>query len=498
VAALATNGSAHRRDLANDIERAAARLARALTRARREEEARARKITARLHAANEWTAPPPSNGLIDDGERGGRAGHPGQRNGADRPRAGASGGHRDGLLAWRRAMLIINSKSGPNHDSVLRVRELVDLLAGHGIDAEVRVKLHKSTARKDARAAAKSGCKLVIAAGGDGTVAAVARGLMGTGAALGIIPLGTFNNVATSLGIPPDPVEACGLIAAGPIRRIDVGEVEGVGRKKPRAFLEMAAVGLAGALMPVGQHVEKGRWEAAGRALPAALHMTPTAMTLRLDGESEPRPVESLLVEVANAPRVGAGLVAAPEARMDDGLLDVTVYAETTQSELAARFVALKAGLTPEGPHVQRLRAQTLVVQTATQLPVVADSKTIGTTPARFRVQPGALAVIAGHGSGLERPPAEALVDASTQLAHHVAAQTELAEEAEAEETTALLVGAAAVPTTALTRSVQALSTLAGGASRAVERLRPYAVPAAAAGGALAVPLLRRLARRPR
>src|ERR1051325_4247900 len=88
-----------------------------------------------------------------------------------------------------RALLIINSKSGPAHDSLLRVGELVDLLAQHGIAADVRVKLHKSQARRDARAAARDGYPLVLAAGGDGTVAAVARGLVGTRTVLGIIPL---------------------------------------------------------------------------------------------------------------------------------------------------------------------------------------------------------------------------------------------------------------------------------------------------------------------
>ena len=84
----------------------------------------------------------------------------------------------------RRALLIINSKSGKDGDSLSRVREISDILASYGIGVEVRVKLKKSIARKDARRAAKQGCQLVLAAGGDGTVAAVARGLIGTSATL--------------------------------------------------------------------------------------------------------------------------------------------------------------------------------------------------------------------------------------------------------------------------------------------------------------------------
>ncbi len=74
----------------------------------------------------------------------------------------------------RRALLIVNSKSGPNRDSLSRTRELVDLLGAYNIAVDVRIKLSKKQAARDARAAAKAGCKLVIAAGGDGTVEAIA------------------------------------------------------------------------------------------------------------------------------------------------------------------------------------------------------------------------------------------------------------------------------------------------------------------------------------
>jgi diacylglycerol kinase (ATP) len=108
-------------------------------------------------------------------------------------------------LAKRRALLVINSKSGPNRDSLLRIHELVDVLAEFQIRADVHVKLRKKEARDETREAAASGnYDLVIAAGGDGTVEAVARGLQETRVPLGIIPLGTFNKVATSLGIPSD------------------------------------------------------------------------------------------------------------------------------------------------------------------------------------------------------------------------------------------------------------------------------------------------------
>jgi diacylglycerol kinase (ATP) len=310
------------------------------------------------------------------------------------------------------ALLIINSKSGPAHDSLLRLRELVDLLAGHGIAADVRVKLHKSQARREARAAAKAGYPLVLAAGGDGTVAAVARGLVGTRTVLGVIPLGTYNNVATSLGIPTDAAQACALIAAAPVRAIDVGEVYARGMKRPRAFLEVGAVGIAAPLAVAGQGFEKGRWLALVKHLPHAVEMSPAVLGVRLDGRGPAYRAYSMLAVVANTPRAGAGLVVSPQAMVDDGLLDVRVYAEMSQPDLAAHFLAVKAGTAGIDPRIRYSRGRKLVIRSSLPLPVVVDTKVVGSTPVRFRVRTGGLLVIVGDGDALAHPAAQSLVSA--------------------------------------------------------------------------------------
>src|SRR6202048_4167147 len=208
-----------------------------------------------------------------------------------------------------RALLIINSKSGPKHDSLQHVSELVDLLAGHGIAAEVHVKLHSAEALREARAAAKAGYALVVAAGGDGTIEAVASGLVGSETMLGIIPLGTYNNIATSLGIPADMAQACALIAAAPVRAIDVGEVRARGMARPRLFFEVGAVGIAAPLAVAGQGIEKGRWEGVAKYLPGAAEMAPGLLRMRRDGRGPAQHAQCSLAIVANTPRAGAGLL---------------------------------------------------------------------------------------------------------------------------------------------------------------------------------------------
>jgi diacylglycerol kinase (ATP) len=240
----------------------------------------------------------------------------------------------------------------------------------------------------------------------------VARGLIGTSTVLGIIPLGTYNNVATSLGIPTDTPQACALIAAGPVRAMDVGEVSARGMKRPRVFLELGAVGIAAPLAVAGQGVEKGRWDEVTRHLPQGVEMVPAILGVRLDGQGSVHRAHSLLAVVANTPRAGAGLLLAPEAKLDDGLLEVRVYEEMSQPVLAAHFLAVKAGTVAPDPRVRLSRGRKIVIRSTLPLPVVVETKVVGRTPARFRVVTGGLLVIAGHGDGLAFPAAESLVSA--------------------------------------------------------------------------------------
>jgi diacylglycerol kinase (ATP) len=324
--------------------------------------------------------------------------------------------------ARRRALLIINTKSGPNDDSILRVREVVAELAKHGVDAEVRVKLRKKQARRLAKRAAKEGYALVVAAGGDGTIAAVARGLIGREVALGIVPLGTYNNLAASLGVPLEVPAACALIGSGATRAIDVGMVRPRGRKKPKPFFEMVSIGLSAALMPAGQEAKDGNWAAAAAGLGEVAAAAPSRVRLRLDGAGPAHEAEALLLQVCCAPRAGPALVVAPDARLDDGLLDVLLFRESSVAGLAALFAAAKLGASVSDG-AEKMRAARVEVDAAPALPVAADAKVIGSTPVEVGLLPGALLAIVGDGFGLERPAAPALVEAARAVAAAPAAE---------------------------------------------------------------------------
>jgi diacylglycerol kinase (ATP) len=315
----------------------------------------------------------------------------------------------------RRALLVINSKSGPHRDSLSRIHELVDLLEEFRIRADVQVKLRKKQARQDTRAAATSGnYDLVIAAGGDGTVEAVARGLLETPVPLGIIPLGTFNNVATSLRIPTDARQACRLIATGENHPLDVGLVRTADHKKERPFLEIGTVGLGAIAGKIGQDIQKGRWAPALADVPTAVEMASVPMRVRID-DREAIEVRSLLVTISVAPRAGAGLQLAPRARMDDGLFDISIFEGSDTSAVLADFASTAFGPFPLSapPNVRHLLASELDVWTAEPLPVSVGVKLVGQTPASFRIEHGALSVISD-------PPASS-ADGSAARALHTA-----------------------------------------------------------------------------
>src|SRR6266498_693839 len=123
------------------------------------------------------------------------------------------------------AKLIANPGAGKPEESAKQLELAIRYLQQNGVEVDVALAKPKEEATPLTKQAVKDGYKVVIAMGGDGTLEAVLRGMVGSKASLGIIPTGTANNMAKSLGIPLDLQEACALIASNNIRKLDVGQV---------------------------------------------------------------------------------------------------------------------------------------------------------------------------------------------------------------------------------------------------------------------------------
>lgn len=305
----------------------------------------------------------------------------------------------------RRAQLIFNPASGRDagHNAA-RLKEIVACLATHGIEASIGLKTSGRAARELARDAVRAGTPLVIVAAGDGTIGDVASELLGKPTVLGIVPIGTMNNVARSLGIPLEIDAACGLIATGTTRHIDAGRVRTNQSDHDECFLECAGLGLSAIGALAGQSYMKGRWRLLPKAVRRFFEARLGHMRIELDGVAVE--ASTRIVTVSNAPLMGQNMLAAPGALMDDGLLDVSIYDQMGDAALVRHF---RTASKHETDDLAIRRARHIVI-TADE-PVMTNSD-MDLAPARHVVEieclPAALTMIVGNGIALSVPVASA------------------------------------------------------------------------------------------
>ncbi|MBE3144435.1 MAG: diacylglycerol kinase family lipid kinase [Planctomycetes bacterium] len=303
-----------------------------------------------------------------------------------------------------RVKLIANPGAGNVLEAASRLEQVTRYLLDYGLKVDVALAKPKKEAIPIARKAVKDGYDVVIAMGGDGTLGAVIRGIAGSKVKLGIIAAGTENDIAASLGIPEDLKEACALIASGHTRKLDLGQVSTKKRKKFYFFM-VTAIGLTATIYPLINEVPEGKLAGIKDAVMTLLKFKskPTVF-LTLDDESKIE-VETMLVTVANTPVTGAKNLVAPDASMEDGLLDIAVYPGFSKAELLSYFVrSAHEGSTPDG-RIQRYRARKIKVKTSPKLDVAAEGIILGKGSARIKILPGALRVIAPEpGPGAEKP----------------------------------------------------------------------------------------------
>jgi len=315
------------------------------------------------------------------------------------PSARKGGGSRS--VSARQARLIFNPASGREKgDGTERLEHIVGSLRIHGIHADIGLKTSGKAVRQMAREAVRKREPLVIVAAGDGTIEDVASELVGSDTVLAVIPIGTMNNLARSLGVPLDIDDACALIGMGVTRRIDIGRVFSNTSPHIEYFLEGAGVGLSALAALAGQSIEKGRWGFVPRALRKLFESK--LGTIKVEMDDQTVEVSSQMVTVSNSPLLGSNLLVAPEAKMDDGVFDIIVYEGMGQAMLAKHFLAAGKG---EAEPLQTYRARRVRITAEGAMLANADKDV---TEQRHVVEielvPKALSVIAGNGIGLTLP----------------------------------------------------------------------------------------------
>ncbi|HUF34302.1 MAG TPA: lipid kinase [Gemmatimonadales bacterium] len=285
-----------------------------------------------------------------------------------------------------RALLVINPaarRGGEGHE------EVVARLAALGIP--VMVELAEAPERVPDQVRAYRGrVDRVIVGGGDGTLHLALQGLVETGLPLGILPLGTANNLARTLGIPADPMEACEVIAQGHRRWIDLGWVNG------RHFFTTASIGLSVRITEELSAEIKRRWGPLAYALTALRVLRRTRpFHARITWNGGSRNSRTVQIVVGNGRFYGSALPVAEDAAIDDARLDLYSLEVRHWWQLLALAPALKRGRHGEKDTVKSLRAAQFEIHTRRPRGIDVDGELGGMTPALCRVLPRALEVFA-------------------------------------------------------------------------------------------------------
>ncbi len=290
------------------------------------------------------------------------------------------------LLLKKRALLIVNPASRQGREASLNLGVKLLQQAGIGVHQiasesaeETREAIHQYCEQMD----------YVILGGGDGTISACASTLIETGLPLGIIPLGTANDLARSLAIPETPEEAFAVIAKDVRTRIDVGCVNN------HHFFNVAHMGLGVKVTEELTPEVKKSWGVFSylKAFFAALGQVHRfRVRLRVDGKSYK--LRSIQLAVGNGRYYGGGNVIDEEARMDDGLLSLYSLRPQSVWELLTLAPLLRDGKQRHARRVFRARAKAINIETRPKgLAIHADGEPVSHTPAAFTILPKAIEV---------------------------------------------------------------------------------------------------------
>ncbi|MGI8922363.1 MAG: diacylglycerol/lipid kinase family protein [Solirubrobacteraceae bacterium] len=242
---------------------------------------------------------------------------------------------------------------------------------------------------RDLARTARDRAESVLTLGGDGLAGAVAAVLRDGDCALGVLPGGRGNDFCRVLGVPLEPVAACAVLAEGRVRAVDLGEIDG------RVFIGIASCGFDSEANRIANEAPAGLGSLvyAYGALRALASWKPARFTLELDGERHS--YTGYTVAAANSKAYGGGMFMAPNAELDDGLLDVVVTEHVAKARFLRELPKVFKGTHVESPAVHVHRAREVRIAASRPFEVYADGDPIAALPAVARALPGALPVIA-------------------------------------------------------------------------------------------------------
>ncbi|MFZ5673292.1 MAG: lipid kinase [Pseudomonadota bacterium] len=283
-----------------------------------------------------------------------------------------------------RALIFANRRARKGGQSLRAAIERLNQAGIETIERDVSRSLSD-----DIRAEAKD-ADMVILGGGDGTLNSAAAALHETKLPFGVLPLGTANDFARTIGVPRDLGRAAQIIIDGRRRPVDLGEVNG------HFFFNVASIGFSAALARQLTAEAKRRWGTLGYAL-AALNLLRQSrpFTVEIDHDGTIERVKTIQISVGNGRFYGGGMTVEKDAAPDDGRLDVYSLEIDHWWELLALAPSLRRGTHGHWRKVRAFSATDLVIRTKRPHDINADGEIVGETPATFRIRAKAVTVFA-------------------------------------------------------------------------------------------------------
>ena len=287
----------------------------------------------------------------------------------------------------RRLRLIVNPSAGRGR-AAKRLPAVESALHDLGLEFTVATTRSIEHARELARSACQAG-EVAVAMGGDGLAGAVAGELCGGKGVLAVIPGGRGNDFCRKLGIPQDAAAACRVIAEGDVRHVDVAAIG------DRFYLGIASAGFDSDVQDLtnATRVPLGNLVYVYGTLRALRAWRPADWLVVVDGREHR--FRGYSVAVGNSGLFGGGMRLMPDARLDDGLLDVVLSAETSKLHFLKCLPRVFKGTHTDDPALTFLQGREITFSADRPFTAYADGDPIADLPATVRVAPRSLQVIA-------------------------------------------------------------------------------------------------------
>lgn len=268
------------------------------------------------------------------------------------------------------------------------IERVKNILQEHKVKFEFTLTKAPWDAMKLAREAVKNGWQIIVSFGGDGTASEVINGLVGTDSTLGIIPCGTGNDFARSLGVPFNIDQAVQTLLAGNRHKIDVGW------EKDQVFANIASVGFPCEVMRQTNAFKRLSGSLAFLTGTYKALSSLKAEPVRIELDDEVIETKAVSVTINNMKYAGGGMVFAPNAILDDGLFDVCIVREIGKISFALTFPQMYKNTGAKHPTLSRHRSSTVKIFTERSVDKMFDGNINGKTPLEAKVLPKAIDVL--------------------------------------------------------------------------------------------------------